>query len=123
MPSVRDKLPLLKLAYCLSLHPPQAGINLEDMGDLFGDEKVESDSDDDDDENDADGDEESSLYSGTPTSSRPGSRANSRTRTTRQNSSSKLLENGNPKGMMKRMFDAMRGKNDVNSTELDGDRQ
>jgi hypothetical protein len=25
--------------------------------------------------------------------------------------------------MMKRMFDAMRGKNDVNYTELDGDRQ
>ena len=115
---------MLRLACCLSLHPPQAGINLEDMGDLFGDEKVESDSDDDDDdENDADGDEESSLYSGTPTSSRPGSRAGSRTRTTRQNSSSKLLENGNSKGMMKRMFDAMRGKNDVNYTELNGDRQ
>jgi hypothetical protein len=92
------------------------------MGELFGDEKVESDSDEDD-EDEGDDDEESSLYSGTPTSSRPGSRAGSRTRTTRQNSSSKLLENGNSKSMMKRMFDTMRGKNDVNYTELDGDRQ
>lgn len=94
------------------------------MSTLFSDELSDSDSDDDDDDkSDDDGDEESSLYSGTPTSSRPGSRAGSRTRTTRQNSSSKLLENGNSKGMMKRMFDAMRGKNDVNYTELDGDRQ
>jgi len=100
-----------------------ANCSLENISELFGDEKAESDSDDDDEDDDRDDDEESSLYSGTPTSSRPGSRAGSRTRATRQNSSSKLLENGNSKGMMKRMFDAMRGKNDVNYTELDGDRQ
>lgn len=95
---------------------------LEEIHTLFNEGEKDGD-DSDSDSGDDDGDEESSLYSGTPNSSRPGSRASSRTRTTRQNSSSKLLENGNNIGMMRKMFDAMRGKSNQPYTELGSGRQ
>ncbi|KAJ9103269.1 hypothetical protein QFC21_002692 [Naganishia friedmannii] len=91
------------------VYPETAGVPLEEMDALFGDESNEKDENDDND--DVDDDDDNSSYtqgSGTPGSSlRSGSTSSFR----RNNSSTPLVgQGGGPMGMMKRILANMRKK-------------
>ncbi|KAJ9119069.1 hypothetical protein QFC22_003560 [Naganishia vaughanmartiniae] len=104
---------LISLITVYFVYPETAGVPLEEMDALFGDEsnEKEENGENDDDGDDEDDDDGSSYTAGSGT---PGSslRSSSPSSFRRNNSSTPLIgQGGGPVGMMKRMFVNMRKKN------------
>jgi hypothetical protein len=102
-------VPLEVRRYSPSRLPARLILVSQEMDALFGDESIEDDEEGDDKDAEDEDDDEGSSFTGSGT---PGSsmRSSSPTSFRRKNSSTPLVGNGGPVGMMKRMFNNMRRK-------------